>query len=622
MARKDAGRGRRLPWAVAITVLGLACFSPPAWAVDIQVDSLTDESMNDGSCSLRQAIKAAADNSAAHESGCEAGAGAPGLDRVVLGAGEHSLAGAADEDANASGDLDVDAGATPGPLEIVGQGAADSLIDSCALDRAIQLLAGTLTITDLGIEDCGAPSGNNPGGAIRASVGTLMLDGVDLNDNDTPEEGGAVSAGSGVTLAVTDSTISSNESDGDGGGINAAGPTTVSDSTITGNRAIGNEGGGLTLTAAATITGSTVSNNTTDDPDSLTDDDGDVGGGIEFDPSAPVTLTITDSTISGNFAELQGGGAFLGASASISMSGSTVFGNSVNNDQAEDPTGGAGLSLGAGTITASTVGSNTSSTSIGTSEAHGAILKAGTGVLAIKRSTVAANSVGGGLSQEGGGISAQGGTLNLVNSTVSDNTATVGGGVSLDATAKVLSTTFGDNHSTDSHSIFDQGTVEIGNSIIYDLNGPVACTTSDLISLGNNVAVGTSCVDGSVGGDLPNTVAGLLPLASNGGPTQTHGITSTSPAVNRVPTAACVDESPAALVVDQRGLGRPAGGFCDSGAFELQTTDIPPTQPPPQQTQPKAEDPACAGLRKKLKKAKTKKAKRKIRGKLKKKGCP
>jgi hypothetical protein len=56
----------------------------------------------------------------------------------------------------------------------------------------------------------------------------------------------------------------------------------------------------------------------------------------------------------------------------------------------------------------------------------------------------------------------------------------------------------------------------------------------------------------------------LQPLADNGGPTQTHAITTDSAAFNRIPVGMCeVDE-------DQRGVARPQGPSCDIGAFELE----------------------------------------------------
>src|SRR5207248_3048941 len=60
----------------------------------------------------------------------------------------------------------------------------------------------------------------------------------------------------------------------------------------------------------------------------------------------------------------------------------------------------------------------------------------------------------------------------------------------------------------------------------------------------------------------------LLPLANNGGPTQTHALPASSPAVDAGDNSACPQ-------TDQRGLTRPFDGnfngiaICDGGAFEL-----------------------------------------------------
>ncbi|HVT64162.1 MAG TPA: choice-of-anchor Q domain-containing protein [Mycobacteriales bacterium] len=68
------------------------------------------------------------------------------------------------------------------------------------------------------------------------------------------------------------------------------------------------------------------------------------------------------------------------------------------------------------------------------------------------------------------------------------------------------------------------------------------------------------------------TIAGsLAPLADNGGPTKTVGLTPDSPAHNIVAGAATLssDDSKACANPDQRGVARPgAGHTCDAGAFQ------------------------------------------------------
>jgi hypothetical protein len=87
--------------------------------------------------------------------------------------------------------------------------------------------------------------------------------------------------------------------------------------------------------------------------------------------------------------------------------------------------------------------------------------------------------------------------------------------------------------------------------------------------LGNNLigdATGGSGFVNGVGGDLVGANPQLQPLANNGGPTLTHALLPTSPAIDAGhPT---VFEP-----FDQRGVPRPAGAS-DIGAFELQTTSV------------------------------------------------
>jgi hypothetical protein len=63
-------------------------------------------------------------------------------------------------------------------------------------------------------------------------------------------------------------------------------------------------------------------------------------------------------------------------------------------------------------------------------------------------------------------------------------------------------------------------------------------------------------------GDAISTDAQIQPLAMNGGPTPTHAIPATSPAIDRVPAEECT------VFDDQRGVSRPQHHGCDAGAFE------------------------------------------------------
>ncbi|MBI5556777.1 MAG: hypothetical protein HY885_04005, partial [Deltaproteobacteria bacterium] len=100
---------------------------------------------------------------------------------------------------------------------------------------------------------------------------------------------------------------------------------------------------------------------------------------------------------------------------------------------------------------------------------------------------------------------------------------------------------------------------------------PANCGGGAKVSNGYNIESANTC--GFVGtGDLPDTNPLLNGLASNGGPTQTHALQSTSPALDKADNAVCA----AAPInnVDQRGQARPVdgdavpGAVCDIGAYE------------------------------------------------------
>ncbi|WP_430014925.1 Calx-beta domain-containing protein [Microcystis protocystis FBCC-A270] len=159
-------------------------------------------------------------------------------------------------------------------------------------------------------------------------------------------------------------------------------------------RGIYNSDNGGTLT----ITNSTITGNTAH-----------TGGGIY---NAHGKLTLTNSTISGNTAGWGGGGIF--SDGTLTITNSTISGNTANG-------GGGGIfNIGTLTITNSTISGNTAN---GGGGGIGNFL----GTLTITNSTISGNTANGG----GGGIGnalLQSQTLTITNSTISGNTANGGGG--------------------------------------------------------------------------------------------------------------------------------------------------------------------------------------------------
>lgn len=106
-------------------------------------------------------------------------------------------------------------------------------------------------------------------------------------------------------------------------------------------------------------------------------------------------------------------------------------------------------------------------------------------------------------------------------------------------------------------------TLTYTNSLLGDcwMQGPGTTTTVD--GGGNLIYRPVSPPGNCTGTDDPDAFLGLdSVLRENGGPTRTHAIYPGSPAIDNGVPEAC-------LPTDQRGLPRPFGSSCDSGAVEL-----------------------------------------------------
>ncbi|WP_204102616.1 MULTISPECIES: CHAT domain-containing protein, partial [Spirulina sp. CCY15215] len=298
-----------------------------------------------------------------------------------------------------------------------------------------------------------------------------------------------------------------------------------------------------------------------------------VGGGGGIYHNGTGTLTISNSTISGNSVNSTGGGVFVANnSANTIITNSTIF----NNTSTGTNSGGLGI-VGTFTLSNSTVSGNSavgegggigmtgdftiinSTISNNTATNRGGGIASFTGNMTMSNSTVSGNSTG----VDGGGIYLNATyTLNLTNSTISGNTAVNGGGLLINGTLNSTNNTIAFNTATAQGGGIQVGTtVKLYNTIVsnnaavtgVDINGTVAKAQNTLIQN----ATGATIIDSVY--NLIGVNPQLLPLANNGGPTQTHALTATSPAVNRW--------SGSAPTTDQRGFTR--GFFSDIGAFEL-----------------------------------------------------
>jgi hypothetical protein len=246
---------------------------------------------------------------------------------------------------------------------------------------------------------------------------------------------------------------------------------------------------------------------------------------LDVTDSAGLTIdgASTDITISGN----KSVGVFaVGTGAKLTLSNLTVA------DGFAGELGGGGIFNRSGTLEVnnSTLSGNSSS-SFG-----GGITAAEGSTLTVTNSTFSSNSA----SSFGGGIWNQDGTATITNSTFSGNTAGFGGG----GITSVAST------------------ITIRNTILASST----CSTSDsgtFTDEGGNLDEGATCPF-SASSSKSNTPAGLDPagLQNNGGATNTIALQASSAAID-----AAVSCPPP--TTDQRGVQRPQGEACDSGAFEL-----------------------------------------------------
>jgi len=433
---------------------------------------------------------------------------------------------------------------------------------------------GQLTVsTNIVVEGTGTSSNTTiaqtpPGRVIEVTPpGALDLRDATVRDGFLSADGGGILTQGTLTLRRV--VVANNEANNEnGGGIAiispASGNTTILDSTIgsPGGGVSGNRAGGTGATSARaggilhqdgtlTIRGSTIAGNRVDaTPGSGAPEA--IGGGIATSGS---TLVIEDSTVRSNLARANANGVALAAGilnggGQLTMRHSTVAQNQAVGigGAAEASIGGIGTG-GPGLIEDSTISGNRALVAAGV----GHIPASPSQTLTIRRSAVTGN-----VSQ---GIVAGAGLV-LDSSTVNGNGTgpglVVGGG-----TGVVRGSTIAGHGSNPGLWASGATTTTVTGSIL-DGNAPNCRRQGggSVVSGGYNVESANSC-GFAAAGDQPSTNPLLGPLQANGGPTQTRAIATNSPARDAV-TEGCPPPS-----TDQRGVARPKGAACDSGAFEL-----------------------------------------------------
>ncbi|MEX0992429.1 MAG: CSLREA domain-containing protein [Solirubrobacterales bacterium] len=547
----------------AICLLLFLAHAQAAQAATISVNTTNDELNSDGDCSLREAIQAS--NTNAGVSGCPGGS-APDTDSIILPSGVFTLSIAgANEDLNASGDLDITAGNS---VSITGAGAAATIVDGGQLGAVFHIrtaaptelsaltirnglgyygaggidnFASTLTLNRTVVSGNTAGSSYGQGAGINNlgggnQVTTLILNDSTVSGNHSfnPGIGGGGIFNYYATLILNNSTVANNTANWDGGGINNYGRVTLNDSTVRDNMISAGRGGGIYNVRSIVYwgwEGTVVLNNSAVASNTSTD----VGGGVythrhaRENSGGQSELVLNNSAVSGNTAT-HGGGIYnssvdpigLPAPASVSLNGSDI-----RNNTSSLGNGGGIYNKGeqaAVTLRGSTVAGNRATAPVGVGVDQGE----GGGVWVNKDatldatdSTISGNSAdtnGGGAwsagtltlnsstvsankGANGGGLHNHGGKLDLTNTTVSGNQATLGGGI-LDH--DVAGEPSGGTTARSSTIAYNKAT-ESGGGILNFLIG----TTPGSVTLGNTI-VASNTLTNNVPGNCfgPMTSAG------------------------------------------------------------------------------------------------------------------
>jgi hypothetical protein len=162
----------------------------------------------------------------------------------------------------------------------------------------------------------------------------------------------------------------------------------------------------------------------------------------------------------------------------------------------------------------------------------------------------------------GGGIFVGGqfnpSNVTFINTTIANNSSNVvGGGVASGSIGPSVTVSF-------------VNTLVAGNVAPADMNCG-RLSADNWVSLGHNLDEEDNCLFDQPS-DQVNTDPLLGPLQDNGGPTLTHALLDLSPAIDAGDDGVCA-ASPV-NGVDQRGVARPIGPHCDTGAYE--STAVPP----------------------------------------------
>ncbi|HMQ49398.1 MAG TPA: choice-of-anchor Q domain-containing protein [Saprospiraceae bacterium] len=422
------------------------------------------------------------------------------------------------------------------------------------------------TITD---NSTGSSPGNG-GGVHITGAGNFSITNSLVQNNFAAAEGGGLWNGTGI-MRVSFTTIDGNTASGagadqGGGGIfNAGGEVRVLDNTvITNNVANGasGSGGGILNDVGSQLT---VSNTTITGNMAMR-----AGGGIEDNSGSATTVQINNTIITANStgpAPGNGGGIHITGPGNMNISLCEVSGNYAARE-------GGGLWNGSGLMVVEmTELDNNQADGLGADDGGGGFFNNG-GTVMFQTSTLSNNSA----TSNGGGYHNNGGTSTISYSTISGNSAVNGGGVfNGSGTIDLIASTVANNQASGSGGGLDGADISLNSSIVATNS---SASGNDVGALHTITSNGFNLIgeydSATMSSDQVGTMASpldpmLMPLADNGGPTQTHALVCPSnPAFDA--------GDPALMGPDQRGMSV-FGASRDIGAFESQVACFAPNNP-------------------------------------------
>jgi parallel beta-helix repeat protein/predicted outer membrane repeat protein len=391
-------------------------------------------------------------------------------------------------------------------LTITGPGSTKLTISGNNNSRIFNLYGGsgvTTSITGLTLTQ-GKLTLYTQGAGVFSNENLALSDVVISQCSGVGRGGGlSVHPGSSSTVTMTNCTISGNSGKYGAGAFLYRTNSTITNTTISGNKASVRGGGMKLYKGTATIDGCTISGNHAY---------GTGGAGLFLYKLSSVT--VKNCTISGNNANnKRGGGLFLFSNTNPAIQNCNITNNQANYS------GGGVYAKQSGTYVQNVTIQNT--TISGSSAAKGAGIYQNNGTLAVTGSTISNNAT---LYGGGGGGYLSNLTVTIQSSTISNNTANIndGGGLYLASNthATIQDSTFSGNHAGVG-STNDGGAVYLGTACSLTAQrctfsgntatsaGGAISTYSGPVTLENCTLTGNAVTGSGRGGGALNLLASV-----------------------------------------------------------------------------------------------------------------